>query len=176
MAHMVFVPMTWDEAVAMRSGTAASCYQACAATPGLIASMEADTRIEEAEYAALSYAGVLALVLKAGLPRLVAAADVQPSQLTDLGGPLGEVEVRGLTWDQVRAIFGDESAAAGATRLASDAVAGETLAAALEAIEVEGVLDGHDLLWFAPEELDQLTPHSEGGHGVRGNSRTDQAD
>ena len=50
--------------------------------------------IEEAEYAALSYAGVLALVLKPGSPRLVVAAEVQPGQVTDLGEPLGEVEVR----------------------------------------------------------------------------------
>jgi hypothetical protein len=156
MSHMVFVPMTWDEAVALRSGTAASCYQACAATPRLIASMEADTLIEEAEYAALSYAGVLSLVLKPGLPRLVAVAEVQPNQLTDLGGPLGEVEVRGLTWEQVRAVFGDESAAVEATRLASEVAAGESLAAALAAPEVGAVLDEYDLLWFAPEELDQL--------------------
>ena len=86
-------------------------YPGCAATPSLVASMEADTLIEEAEYAALSYAGVLSLVLKPGWPRLVVAAEVQPDQLTDLGGPLGEVEVRGLTWHQVRALFADEPAA-----------------------------------------------------------------
>ena len=156
MTHMVFVPMTWDEAVALRSGTAASCYWACAATPRLIASMEADSVIEEAEYAALSYAGVLSLVLKPGLPRLVVAAEVRPDQLTDLDGSQGEVEVRGLTWDEVRALFGDEPAAADATRLASEVVAGQSLAAAISATEVGVVLDEYDLLWFAPEELDQL--------------------
>jgi hypothetical protein len=173
---MVFVPMTWDEAVALRSGTAADRYPACAATSTLVASLEADTFIEEAEYAALSYAGVLSLVLKPGVPRLVVAAEVKAKQLTDLGGPLGEVEIRSLTWDQVRALFGDESVATEAARLASKAVAGETLAAALQATEVGGVLDEYDLLWFAPEELDQLTPQSQGRHGVRENSRTDQAD
>lgn len=156
MSDMVFVPMTWDEAVALRSGTGADCYQACAATPSLVASMEADTVIEEAEYAALSNAGMLSLVLKPGSPRLVVAAEVQSKQLTDLGGPLGEVEIRGLTWDQVQALFGDESAAVEATRLASEAVAGESLTAALAAPEVGAVLDAYDLLWFAPEELDQL--------------------
>jgi hypothetical protein len=156
MSQMVFVPMTWDEAVALRSGAAADRYPACAATPRLVASMEADTLIEEAEYAALSYAGVLSLVLKPGLPRLVAAAEVQPNQLTDLDGSLGEVEVRGLTWDQVQALFGDESAAVAATRLASEVVAGEGLAAALAAPEVGAVLDEYDLLWFAPDELNQL--------------------
>jgi hypothetical protein len=43
-----------------------------------------------------------------------------------------------------------------AARLASEAVAGQSLAAALAAPEVGLVLDGYDLLWFAPEELDQL--------------------
>lgn len=156
MPDVAFVPMTWDEAVALRSGTAADCYQACAATPKLALSMEADSVIEEAEYAALSYAGVLSLVLKPDLPRLVVATDVEAKQLTDLGGPLGEVEIRGLTWDQVRALFGDEPAAVEATKLARGVVAGESLAAALAAPEVGAVLDDYDLLWFAPEELDQL--------------------
>jgi len=97
MPQMVFVPMTWDEAVALRSGAAADGYQGCAATPSLVVSMEADTLIEEAEYAALGYAGALALVLKPTSLRLVAAAEVQADQLTDLGGPLGEVQLRGLT-------------------------------------------------------------------------------
>jgi Family of unknown function (DUF6912) len=158
MSHMVFVPMTWEEAVALRSGTAADGYQGCAATPGLIASMESDTLIEEAEYAALSCAGALALVLKPTSPRLVAAAEVQNEQLTDLGGSLGEVQVRGLTWHRVRALFADEPAALEAARLASEVVAEQSLAAALAAPEVGAVLDGYDLLWFAPDELDQLMP------------------
>jgi Family of unknown function (DUF6912) len=156
MSHMVFVPMTWEEAVALRSGTAADGYQGCAATPGLIASMESDTLIEEAEYAALSCAGALALVLKPTSPRLVAAAEVQNE--TDLGGSLGEVQVRGLTWHRVRALFADEPAALEAARLASEVVAEQSLAAALAAPEVGAVLDEYDLLWFAPDELDQLVP------------------
>jgi Family of unknown function (DUF6912) len=153
---MVFVPMTWEEAVALRLGTGEDGYQGCAATQSLVASMEDDTVIEEAEYAALSYAGALALVLKPTSPRLVAAAEVQADQLTDLGGRLGEVQVRGLGWHQVRALFADESAATEAARLASDVVAGGSLAAALAAPEVGTVLDEYDLLWFAPDELDQL--------------------
>jgi hypothetical protein len=156
-SSMVFVPMTWDEADDLRSGIAADApYRGCTATPGLVASLEADTHIEEAEYAALSYTGVLALVLKPGSPRLVIAAEVQPAQLTDLGEPLGEVELRGLTWTQVRALFADELDAIDAARLAGEAVAGQSLAVALATPEVGLVLDGYDLLWFAPEELDQL--------------------
>jgi Family of unknown function (DUF6912) len=156
MSHMVFVPITWDEAVALRSGASADRYQGCAVTPSLIASMDADTLIEEAEYSALSYAGALALVLKPISPRLVAAAEVQGEQLTDLGGSLGEVHLRGLTWHQVRALFSDEPAAMEAVRLAGEVVAGQNLAAALATPEVGAVLDEYDLLWFAPDELDQL--------------------
>jgi hypothetical protein len=118
--------------------------------------MEANTVLEEAEYAALSYAGVLALALKPASPRLVVAAEVQAEQLTDLGEPLGEVQVRDLAWHQVRALFADEAAAIEAAGQASERVAGQSLAAALAAPEVGALLDDYDLLWFAPDELDQL--------------------
>ncbi len=155
-SEMVFVPMTWDAAVDLRSGMAADHYRGCAATSTLVASMEAGTLIDEAEYAALGYTGVLALVLHPGLPRLVIAAEVQPGQLRDLCEPLGEVEVRGLGWTQVRALFADEPAGIQAATLVSKVVAGQGLAAALAAPEVGQILDEYDLLWFAPEELDQL--------------------
>jgi hypothetical protein len=118
--------------------------------------MGADTSGEEAEYAALSYAGVLALVLKPGSARLLVAAEVQPAQLMDLCEPHGEVELRGLTWAQVRALFADEPSATEAARLASEAVTGQSMAGALAAPEAGLLLDEYDLLWFAPEELDQL--------------------
>ena len=156
MSEMVFVPMTWDAAVDLRSGIAADHYRACAATSTFVASMETGTSIEEAEYAALGYAGVLALVLNPGSPRLVVAAEVQPGQLIDLCEPLGEVEVRELGWNQVRALFADEPAALDAMGMVSKVVAGQSLAAALAEPEVGQMLDRCDLLWFAPEELDQL--------------------
>ena len=156
MAQMIFVPMTRDEARALRAGTATGRYTGCAATPGLAASLEANTVLEEVEYAALSNAGVLALVLKSHVPRLVVAAEVPEEHVRDLSQPNGEVEVSGLVWAQVRALFADESASLQAVSLASEAVAGESLATALAAPEVAAVLDNHDLLWFAPEELDQL--------------------
>jgi hypothetical protein len=153
---MVFLPMTWNAAMDLRSGVAADHYRGCAATSTLVASLEAGTSIEEAEYAALGYAGVLALVLNPGSPRLVVAAEVQPGQLVDLCEPLGEVEVGGLGWTQVRALFADEPAAIEAASLASKGAAGQSLAAGLAAPEVRQILDNYDLLWFAPEELDQL--------------------
>jgi hypothetical protein len=150
---MIFVPMTRDEAQALRSGTGAGYYQGCAATPTLAASMEPDSVPEEVEYVALSNAGVLALVVKPNAPRLVVAAEVRPDQVTDLGRPEGEVEVRRLVWAQVRALFADEPDAVEAVRVASKAVVGQDLAAALAAPEATAVLEGYDLLWFAPEEL-----------------------
>ncbi len=160
MVQMIFVPMTRDEVAALRSGpvrsgVVANSYSGCAATASLVASLEADTVIEEVEFAALSNAGVLALVLKPS-PRLVVAAEVREDQVTDLGGPWGEVEVDGLAWAQVRALFADEPAAWDAAKLASKAVAGRSLGAAVAAPEVAAVLDEYDLLWYAPEELDQL--------------------
>ena len=156
MPEMVFVPMTWDAAVDLRSGMTADHYRGCAATSTLVGSMETGTLIEEAEYAALNYAGVLALVLNPGSPRLVVAAAVQPGQLGDLGEPLGEVEVRDLAWTQVRALFAEEPAAIEAASLTGEVVAGQSLTAALAEPEVGEMLDRYDLLWFAPEELDQL--------------------
>jgi hypothetical protein len=153
---MAFIPMIWGEAADLRSGIAADHYLGCAVTPSLVASMGTDTHSEEAEYAALSYAGVLALVLNPGYPRLVVAAEVRPGQLADLCEPQGEVELRGLTWPQVRALFADEPDAIAAGRLASEAVKGQSLAGALAAPEVGLLLDEYDLLWFAPVELDQL--------------------
>ena len=156
MTQMIFVPMIRDEVVALRSGAGAKHYQGCAATPSLVQSMDADTVMEEVEYAALSNAGVLALVLKPHSPRLVVAAEVPPEQVTDLRQPHGEIEVHNLTWAQVRALFTDEPAATEAIGLASQAAAGQSLATALAAPEITAVLDDHDLLWYAPEELEQF--------------------
>jgi hypothetical protein len=156
MSQMIFIPMTRDDALALRSGTAARHHLGCAATPSLAASMDADPAIEEVEYAALSNAGVLALALAPDAPRLVVAAEVREEQVDDLNRPHGEIEVRGLAWAQVRALFADEPDALEVATLAGKAVAGQSLAAALITPEVAAVLDGYDLLWFAPEELDQL--------------------
>ena len=48
------------------------------------------------------------------------------------------------------------SIAIAAASLAGEVVAGQSLTAALAEPEVGEMLDRYDLLWFAPEELDQL--------------------
>ena len=57
----------------------------------------------------------------------------------------------------MRAFFADEPDALQAVTLAGKAVGGQNLAAALAIPAVAAVLDDYDLLWFAPEELDQLS-------------------
>jgi hypothetical protein len=160
-AKMIFVPMTPDETVALRSGAGVDHQQGCAATASLVGSVETDCVIEEAEYAAINNAGVLAMVLKPNAPRLVVAAEVREEQVIDRGAPQGEVEVNGLTWRQVRALFADEPAAQKAVRLARRTVAGRSLTAALVTPKVAALLDRYPLMWYAPEELDQLRERSD---------------
>jgi hypothetical protein len=68
----------------------------------------------------------------------------------------GEVTVRGLRWDDVQALFSDEPAATGAVARAREVAAGRPVPEALDQPPVQELLDEHDLLWFAPEELDRL--------------------
>ena len=132
MTQLVFVPVTRDEAVALRDDGDLGVRAACAATPDLARAVGADAVAEEVEYAALSYAGELARTLNGTGPALVLAADVETSQITDQHSDRGEVRVRNLRWPQVQSLFADDPAAG------PDA-------------------DGDDdLLWFGVEELDQL--------------------
>ena len=166
-AKMIFVPMTIDETAALRSGAGVNHHQGCAATASLVASMVSDDVMEKAEYAAIRNAGVLAMVLKPNAPRLVVAAEVREDQVIDQGAPRGEVEVNELTWAQVRALFADEPAARRAVRLARKTVAGQSLTAALAAPKVAAVLDKYPLMWYAPEELDQLWGRSDSPGDLR---------
>ena len=111
--------------------------------------------MEEAEFAGLSLAGVLALGMGADALRLVLAVDVEPGQVEDEHGQHGELSVTGVRWPQVQALFSDEPAAAPAVARARAAAAGLSLADALLLPEVDALLE-FDLLWFAVEELADL--------------------
>ena len=152
---MSFVPVTRDEAREVRSGTALGRRPGCGATPALLAELGGDTSVEEAEFAALSLAGVLALGVGADALRLVLAVDAEPGQVEDQRGSHGEVGVTGVRWSQVQALFSDEPAAAPVVARARGAAAGLSLADALLVPEVDDVLE-FDLLWFAIAELDEL--------------------
>jgi hypothetical protein len=150
-----FLPVTRDEAREIRSGAAVGARAGCGATPALRAALGEDTSLEEAEFAGLSLAGVMALGVGADALRLVLAVDTEAAQVEDAHSEYGELSVTGLRWSQVQALFGDEPAAAPAVARARAAMGGLSLADALAVPEVDA-LGEFDLLWFAVEELDEL--------------------
>ena len=160
MGQTAFIPASTEQAKALRLGADPGLRRGCAVTPGLLRALGPQTTTEEAEFAALSNAAVLALLLSPEPTRLVLATDVEPAQTTATVDALGEIMISSLSWRQVRALFVDEPEATEAVRKARRAAAEAapelTLAAALRLPEVNELLDGFDLMWFAPEELDHL--------------------
>ena len=158
--QMTFIPVNQEDALLLRDGADLGPRRACAPTPALKRELGEQTSFEEAEFAALSNAGVLALLSTSGVRRLVLAAEVELGQVADPESPHGEVTVSGVSWSQVQALFADETEAferVNAVRLAVvDGHDQRTLATVLDAPEVGELLTAFDLLWFAPEELDQL--------------------
>lgn len=158
---MVFLPLTRQEARSLqRDGRTTRELVAHAATPALLAAHDLDeSTLEDAEYAALVYAGVASLAMTgtADELRLVVAAELPAGQLSaDPDDPYGRVQVLDVRWTDVRALFSDEQAAGPQVALARAAAAGRSVSQALTLPAVEAVTDDHDLLWFAPEELDRL--------------------
>lgn len=149
----VFVPLTFVAARQLRSTGSASDLVGYADGPALrswLGGMPLDD--EEANYVALNHAGVAALLPEDASARLVLAVDRDVS-----GGELGVVRLPEVTWGAVRSLFADEEAASAAVAKARAAVSGLDLAAALATPEVEQLLDAHDLLWYAPDELEALS-------------------
>ncbi|GAA1435400.1 hypothetical protein GCM10009616_32420 [Microlunatus lacustris] len=153
---MVYVPLPLPRARALRAGEPLDRVGGHAATPSLRGALDLGADDEEGDFAALDAAGVAALDGLAGSRRLVLAAEVGDAQVTDRRGTTGEVEVAGLAWSQVRSLFADEEVAATAVAAAARAATGVPLAEAYDLPAVAALVDGHDLLWFAPEELDAL--------------------
>lgn len=153
---MVFAPVTGAEAQAVRAGGDLGPRAGCAATGSLLAALGADTSAEEADFAALSNAGVLALLVGTDPYRLVLAADVADAQVQDRRSPAGEVEVTGLAWPQVQSLFADEPAAVEAVATARQAAGAAGLLEALTTPAVEDLNHGCDLLWYSVAELDSL--------------------
>ena len=133
MTTLVFVAVDWADAVAVRAGADLGPRTGCAPTEELARSLGPDADAEEVEYAALHHAGEY---VGTRPRRLVLAAEVEPGQLVETGDGWGGVTVDGLRWSQVTALFADEP------------IAGEPATGT----------DDPDLLWFAPQELDQLRP------------------
>lgn len=159
--QMVFVPLRPRDARRLRdAGTFGQEVVGHAATPALLRAHSYDSStLEDAEYAALTYAGLrAALEAASGTElRLVLAAELAPAGVqADPEDAYGRVVVSDLRWPAVRALFADEPVAAAALAAARAAAAGHTLAVALALPEVEMLTQEHDLLWFAPDELDHL--------------------
>ena len=152
----VFVPLALSAARQLRSTGSATDLIGYADGPAL-RSWLGGTRLddEEADYVALNHAGVAALLLDGASVRLVVAVDQEIAGADEFGS----VPLPAVSWTDVRSLFADEAAAAGAVTAARTAVAGFDLAAALSLPEVEHLLDAHDLLWYAPEELDALSEY-----------------
>ena len=159
MSQLVFVPMRRAAATALRNvRTSAQQLTGTAATRELIRSHEyADSELEDAEFAALSYAGVLSVLTPGDPLRLVVVAEVATGEVTPTADdPYGTVTVHRLSWSQVQSLFCDESATRAAVGAARRAAQGQALADAVGLAAVQTLAEDFDLLWFAPEELDQL--------------------
>lgn len=151
----VFVPLGLGAAQQLRSTGSATDVVGYADGPALRRWSGSQLDDEEADYIALNHAGVAALLLGGESRRLVLAVDQEIA-----GGEFGAVRLPEVSWSRVRSLFADEAEAAAAVARARVAVAGLDLAAALLLPEVEQLLDAHDLLWYAPEELDALSDES----------------
>jgi hypothetical protein len=155
-----FVPVAREQAVALRSGDDLGTLAAYAVGPALREAHglgPADD--EEAGFVALGYAGLAALLARPALLerpglRTVLAVDADDAQVDGVGSEFGEVELRGLRWAQVSAVFADEPAAAADLQAARDLAGGRALAEVADDEDVVGLVDHWDLLWYAPEELD----------------------
>ncbi len=152
---ITFIPLGHAAAQRLRSGVELGSVDGCAPTPSLLADLGRDVCDEEADYAALNYAGVLALAAADDARRLVVAAIVPDAQVTDRRTAFGQVTVDDLRWSQVTSLFADE---ADAVQLVAEArgEAGSDLERTLATPAVGRLLDEHDLLWYATHELDDL--------------------
>lgn len=159
MSQLVFVPMDRTAATALRhAGAAVEHLAGTAATRELIRSHEyVESELEDAEFAALSYAGVLSVLAPGDPLRLVVVAEVRAEDVTPTAGdPYGTITVHRLSWSQVQALFSDEAATRAAVSAARGAAQGHELADAIALAPVQTLTEDFDLLWYSPEELDLL--------------------
>ena len=160
MSSTVFVPVGRAQARALHDDPTSSLADVTghAATPALMAAYGYDaSSLEDAEFAALGFAGVRAVTVEPPDPlRLVLAALVEPGRVSVGSDELGKVRVADLRWSDVSAVFADEPGAEGEVLAARAAAAGRPPADALDQPAVRRLLDERDLLWYAPQELTQL--------------------
>src|SRR4029450_12594469 len=105
MGQIAFIPASAEQAKALRSGADPGLHRGCSVTTALLRALEPETTTEEAEFAALGNAGVLALLVSSEPRRLVLAAEVESEQITATDDAAGEVAMSSLSWAQVQALF-----------------------------------------------------------------------
>lgn len=155
---MVYVPLDRRQALRLReAGALAGPLPGHAATPALLAAHDLGPDADDADYTALAYAGVSGLLTGKDPLRLVVAAEIDPAPDADHpDDAFGRITIDRLDWSRVSSLFADETASAERIARARALAAGLSLVEAVDAEQVEVLLDECDLLWFAPEELDRL--------------------
>ena len=154
MKPLVFVAVPPAAARALRDTGVQPPGVAYAATPELRESFGYDPDDDEgADYAAQVFAGLAGAL--AGWDRCVLAVAVATLPAGRGATDHGEVHLPTLRWTDVRAVFVDEPAARPLMRAYAGAAAGRRLAEVWADETTQDVVAEHDLLWFAPEELDQ---------------------
>jgi len=165
MRLMVFVPIDRSEVFALRAQLESGLVMRVghAATASLMRSLGYDdTMLEDAEFAALTHAGVRSVIIGHDELRLVVAAEIDRTDLDDTGDAYGTVTVKRLGWADVHALFVDEDAARSRVAEARAAVQGHDLTFAVQQPTMAALTDEHDLLWYAPEEVDDLQHRRDG--------------
>lgn len=159
----VYLPVTLPMLARLVEDRAIAVTTGYAVTPGLT-EWYASGDLEELEWAASVLAARASLRLLAANPdapprRAVLAVDLDASEL-DLGANEGEdrglVRLRrSVPWDQVAAALVDAPEASDDVTAARLAQSAADLGDADAAFTVDGV-EGHDLLWFATQEIGYL--------------------
>jgi hypothetical protein len=169
----VFVPLTRAAAIALRQvGQTTDHLCAYTATAQMLAAHEyTPAADEEANYAAQTYARVAGLAQQSldgrqaenGWPLVVAANVTADTALpVRRDADYGAVEIIGLAWDDVSAVFAEDPSAAAVVRAAlealgqavnaSDAPAVSSLDDSLSLPAVQHLLADHEQLWHHPGE------------------------
>lgn len=149
---MIFAPLTRVQARALHEGARLDLL-GHAATASLLAAAELPAG-EEADFAALSYAGVRALSLQGDALRMVVAVEVEDRRVRDLADAYGSVEVTDVAWSDVLALFTDDPDGADLVARARASARGLGMDEALDQPAVGDLLTGADLLWFDPLEFE----------------------
>ena len=154
-AVTVFIPLTRPQVNRLAVGEPAARSTGYADTAGLRRAYElGPTQEEQAGHVALGHAGVAALLLTA--PRLVLAAEVAPSQVHAGDDAFGTVEVLDLAWSQVQALFADDPAGPAELEQARHWASGRGVDELVSDSRIVDLVESCDLLWFSPQELNQL--------------------